>query len=200
MTLFSITVLFFLLMDPLGNLGACQSMMQWVTPQRQTKVILREMAIALLVMVVVAAIGDGLVDLLKISETTVYFASGLIGFLFAINILFPSLRHPRANLPKEEPFIIPFAIPLIAGPSLLAMIILAAHSETIGFEKTMIALVIAWLASLIIMLGYKQLGRLLGQNGVGACERLMAMILVMISIQRFLEGTKLFITKVSAAG
>ncbi len=193
MTLFSIAIVLFLIMDPIGNISSYLKLMEGIPLPRQRIILLREMLIALLSMVLFNYLGEVIFTLLQISEPTVRLASGTILFLISLQILFPTLNAIRANLPKAEPFIIPLAIPLIAGPSVLATIMLFAHMEA-SQSVMLIAILIAWFAALIILLSSRFLLRILGTNGLMACERLMGMILVMIAIQRFLDGVEQFVS------
>jgi len=136
-------------------------------------------------------LGEYIFSLLGISDITIHLATGIILFLIAIKILFPSMDSLRANLPKGEPWIIPIAVPLIAGPSLLASIMLFA--DLVPSQWIMIgSLALATLASLIVFLFAKVLFRFLGKNGLLALEKLMGMVLVLIGVQRFAEGLQLF--------
>ncbi len=145
-------------------------------------------------MILFSFIGEYLFGILQISPLTVRLSSGAILFLVAIKILFPSKDSPRANLPKGEPFITPLAIPLIAGPSLLATIMLFAHGET-DHAAMLGAIIIAWCASVIVLELSPWLQKYVGKNGLVACERLMGMILVMLAIQRFFDGIQEFILR-----
>lgn len=192
MTLISIAIMLFLIMDPIGNITTFLKLLDNVEPSKRAKIILREMLIALGVMVVFNFIGEYIFDVLDVSVTTVRLASGVILFLVAIKILFPSLDSPRANLPPGEPFITPIAIPLIAGPALLATIMLFTKLE--DSQPVMWgAIFIAWAAALAVVLSAKRLQTILGPNGLLACERLMGIVLIMLAIQRFLEGVKQFV-------
>lgn len=194
MNLFTVIVILFLIMDPFGNISSFQKTLQFVLPERRNKVIIREMCFALLFMLLFNVIGEWIFYALDISELTVRLSSGTILFLTAIKILFPTPDSPRANLPAEEPFIIPLAIPLIAGPSVLATIMLFAHLDT-TFVEMNLAIVIAWALALVVLLSGKTLHRLIGDNGLLAFEKLMGMILVMLAIQRFAEGIQQFVVK-----
>lgn len=192
-SLFTLTLILFLIMDPIGNVSSYLSLVKEIPPKRQRFIVLREMLIALIVMLLFWGIGEILFDLLQMCETALRLASGLILFLVAIKILFPTIDSPRANLPQGEPFVIPLAIPLIAGPSLLATIMLYTHLEK--SQPLMIsAIFIAWTLASIVLLFSSFLFRVLGRNGLIACERLMGMILVLLAIQRFTEGLQLFFT------
>lgn len=191
MSLFSITVVLFLIMDPLGNINSYLNLTKELNPKRQHWVILREMLIALAVMIGFNYLGEVIFDLLELSETTVRISSGVILFLIAIKILFTAPDSLRANLPKGEPFIFPFAVPLIAGPGLLATIMLYAHLEP--YQSVMLAaILIAWTLSVVILYFSKPIKDVLKQNGLMATERLIGMVLVLIAIQRLLEGVLLF--------
>ncbi len=192
MTLLSITLVLFLIMDPFGNISSFLKMVDGIEPKRQKKIIFREMLIALLVMIIFNYFGEILFDILELSEVTVRLAAGTILFLFSIQILFPSLNSIRAQLPKVEPFIIPLAIPLIAGPSLLATIMLFAHLEE-SQPIMLSAILLSWTAAVVVLVFARQLKRALGNNGLMACERMMGMVLILIAIQRFMEGIKQFI-------
>jgi multiple antibiotic resistance protein len=191
MTLFSIVLILFLIMDPVGNVGSYLQMVNDLPLKRRKWIVLREMLIALAFMILFNYIGEFIFDLLGLSETTLRLSSGFILFLVAIKILFPTHDSLRLNLPKEEPFIIPLAIPLIAGPSLLATIMLFARLEP--SQLIMVgAIFIAWLAAVAVLLLAEPLQKILGKNGLVACERLMGMVLVLLAVQRFLEGIILF--------
>ncbi|MGK5594945.1 MAG: MarC family protein [Parachlamydiaceae bacterium] len=192
MTLFSIAFMLFLIMDPVGNVSSYLNLVNELPRKRQRWIVIREMLIALAFMLLFNAIGEYIFNILQISHTVVRLSSGLILFLVAIKILFPSVDSPRANLPKGEPFVIPLAIPLIAGPSLLATIMLYAH-EIPGVSLMVGAIFLAWLAASVVLLASPYLKKALGNNGLMACERLMGMILILLAIQRFAEGVQLFV-------
>lgn len=191
MSLFSITLVLFLIMDPVGNASSYLSLVKGLDPKRKYWVILREMLIALTVMIGFNYLGEFIFDFLDLSETTMRLSSGVILFLIAIKILFTSTDSPRANLPQGEPFIFPLAVPLIAGPALMATIMLYAHLEPL--QSIMLsAIFLAWLLSAMILFFAQPIKQILGINGLMACERLMGMVLVLIAVQRFLEGILLF--------
>ncbi len=193
MSMVSIILILFLIMDPVGNISSFNDLLKGMEPKKQRWIILREMGIAIFLMLAFYGIGDLLLDLLKVSETTVRLASGIILFLAAIKILFPGTKGFRENLKiKDEPFIVPLAIPLVAGPSLLATIMLYAHLDEIQLWLIP-AIFIAWLLSTIILFFSGPIKSLLGANGLSACERLMGMVLILLAIQRFLEGVMLLV-------
>jgi multiple antibiotic resistance protein len=190
--LFTLIVILFLIMDPIGNISSFLHMVDELPPKRVRWIVLREMLIALVFMLVFNFLGEFIFIVLQLDNQTVELASAVILFLTAIKILFPASNSLRANLPKGEPFVIPLAVPLIAGPSLLATIMLLAHIET-SQQGMLLAILIAWAAAMIVLLFARQLQRTLGQNGLMAGERLMGMLLVMLAVQRCMEGIQEFI-------
>lgn len=193
MTLFSLTLILFLIIDPMGNVMAYRTLMDNVPQKKRLWTSLREMGIALAIMLLFNGIGEILFDVLGFCESALRMASGIILFLVAIKILFPGVDTLRTHLPAGEPNVFPLAVPLIAGPAVLATIMLYAHLEP--SQPIMVtAILIAWGLSSLILLGSSYLYKFLGENGLNACERLMGMILVLLSIQRFADGLQLFLT------
>lgn len=192
MEFITVALILFLIMDPVGNITSFQNVMKDASPAKKHKIIIREMLIALALMLVFNFIGEFIFFILDVSLITVRLTAGTILFLTAVKILFPTVDSVRANLPKGEPFITPLAVPLIAGPALLATIMLFAHIEP--SILTMVgAIIVAWITSLSILYYGAEIKKHLGANGLGAAERLMGMILVMLAIQCFLEGVEHFV-------
>lgn len=191
MSLFAVSLVLFFIMDPVGNIGPYLSLMRGIEPAKQRWILLREMGIAFIAMILFNYLGEVIFDLLEISQTTVCLASGVILFLIAIKILFPSKDGFRTNLPKGEPFITPLAIPLIAGPSLLATIMLYANLEP-SQPLMLAAITIATIGCFLVLLAAPYLQRFLGNSGILALEKLMGMILVLLAVQRITEGVQHF--------
>lgn len=192
MTLGYIAAILFLLMDPIGNISSMIKLLNDVPPEKRKFVIVREMLFALLTIVIFYFLGEGIFSILKISETTLVLTLGIILFLVAIKILFPSVDSLRANLPSGEPFVSPLAIPLIAGPAVLATVMLFAHFEE-SHVKVLSAIVIAWVAALLVLLSGHRLESILKSAGLSAAERLMGLVLVMLAVQKILEGLHTFV-------
>lgn len=188
MTLFSAAALLFLVMDPLGNIPFFLSALKNVEPDRRLRVVMRELLIALSVLVLFLFLGQHLLDSLEISEPALTLSGGVILFLIALRMIFPTAENSMREDVASEPFIVPLAIPYVAGPSALATELLLMSREPARWPEWLLALFLAWLVSSVIILAASRLQRILGEKGVIALERLMGMILVTVSIQMLLTG------------
>ena len=187
----------FLIMDPLGNLPIYMSVLKTLEPKRRQIIIFRELIIALIILMLFLHSGQVLLDFLKIDQETVSIAGGIILFLIALRMIFPQPGGVMSLTEGEEPFIVPLAIPLIAGPSTMALLILLSSQEPNKMMDWSIALFAAWAASAIILSFSSLFHRILGEKGLNAVERLMGMILVMIAIQMFLNGISAYVNTIS---
>ena len=190
MDIFSTAVLLFLIMDPLGNMPIFISVLKHVPEKRRTKVLIRELLIALVILIIFLFIGDNMLALLSLEQEAVGIAGGIILFIIALKMVFPPARGGgvMGDTPDGEPFIVPMATPLIAGPSILATLILLGNQHP-GEEVALISAVfVAWLASAGILVFSNRIMKLLGNRGVYAIERLMGMILIMLSVQMLING------------
>jgi multiple antibiotic resistance protein len=193
MTVFSAALLLFLVMDPFGNIPFFITALKNVDPQRHKKVIVRELAIALFVLVLFLFFGQYILKLLQISEPALTAAGGIILFLIALKMIFPTPGGVFEEHLAGEPFIVPLAIPYVAGPSALASVLLIMSREPGRWFQWLIALFLAWLCSGIIIFLSGGLRRYLRQRGLVAMERLMGMILTTIAVQMLLTGIKQFL-------
>ncbi|XBC44243.1 MAG: YhgN family NAAT transporter [Buchnera aphidicola (Schlechtendalia peitan)] len=185
------TILLILIMDPLGNLPIFMSILKNIAPKRRRIVLLREMIVALLIMLLFLFAGEKILTFLNLKTETVSISGGIILFLIAIKMIFPSQKYKKnENIIHEEPFLVPLAIPLVAGPSLLATLILLSHEYLNKIIYLTGSLLIAWTCTVIILLLSNVFLRLFGSKGVDALERLMGLILIMLSTQMFLDGVK----------
>lgn len=195
MKLLSVAFSLFLLMDPIGNIPLYISFLKNLDEKRQRWVICREMLIALVIIILFNFVGDGLMHFLNVSEDTIQIAGGIILFLICLKMIFPPPHDQTESLPHElEPFIVPLAVPLIAGPSVLAAVMIYTRQETNNWLMSG-AILLAWGASLIILLASSFLKRVLGWRGILALERLMGLILTLIAVQMFLTGVSSFIQR-----
>lgn len=180
-------------MDPLGNIPLFISALKNVPEERRKRIIARELFIALGIMVFFLVFGKYLLGLLSLDVTAMSVAGGIVLFLIAIQMIFPSRHSAFGENPGGEPFIVPLAIPLVAGPSTLTTIMIFSMKDP-GAWPTWLAMIgIAWAINVTILSMALKLSKILGVRGLLAVEKLMGMILITISVQMIMVGVKQFI-------
>jgi MarC family membrane protein len=193
---FSMAISLFLLMDAIGNVPIYLAILKEIPPKRQVRIIFRELLLALLVIITFYFIGEYLLEILQVKKYTVMIAGGLILFIIALRMVFPSTHTEMIEHSREkEPFLVPLAIPLVAGPAVLAAVMLYSH-QSIPIHIAVLAIMAAWLVTTIILVSSAGIKAVLGIRGMTALERLMGLILTLIAVQMFLEGLQNYLTLV----
>lgn len=187
MNIYTATITLILVMDPLGNIPIFLSVLKSVEPSRRSRIILRETFIAYLVLLLFLFGGQHILTSLHITEPALGIAGGIILFLIALKMIFPPHEEQREKQ-IGEPFIVPLAIPLTAGPSAIATVLLLVTQEPTMLTRWFTAVSLATGVCTAILLCAGQLRKILGQKGLIAMERLMGMILTTVSVQMFLDG------------
>lgn len=193
MTIVSVAVLMFLVMDPLGNIAFFIAALAGVEASRQRIVIVRELLIALAALIVFLFVGRSFLQLLDISADALTIAGGVILLLIALRMIFPEVDKPLKESIAGEPFIVPLAIPYVAGPSAMATEILLMNKEPARWPEWLLAICLAWLACAVILFFASGLRRYLTDRGLVAVERLMGMVLVTVAVQMLLTGASQFL-------
>jgi len=191
MSIMSAAVMLFFILDPFGNLPIFVTLLQDIPPERRRKLLIRELLIALAIMLIFLFAGNQILSFLHITPESVSISGGVILFIIAIRLIFPSGKSSATGLaPGEEPFIVPMAVPFIAGPSIMATLMLLANKNPDRIWDWCLALLLAWGASSVVLMGHEIMSKVIGKKGLRAMERLMGLLLIMISTQMFLDGVK----------
>lgn len=195
MTILSAALLLFLVMDPLGNIPLFMTTLKKVAPARQKKVVIRELLIALFVLVGFLFLGQYLLQALHLSQTALTTAGGIILLIIAIKMIFPATNASLQEDIEGEPFIVPLAIPYVAGPSAMATALLMMSNEPSRWAEWLLAVFLAWFVSALIIYFSSYFARFLGEKGLIAIERLMGMLLITVAVQMLLTGIAEFVGK-----
>jgi multiple antibiotic resistance protein len=192
---FSAVVTLFLIMDPLGNIPVFLSVLRGIPPDRRRIVLVREIAFAYIVLLAFLFLGKYILRFLALEQETISISGGIVLFLIAIRMIFPGDKSTASDSLEGEPFIVPLAVPLFAGPSVFAALLLMERSAAADIRSLLLAMTIAWAFSALILLASTFLYRILRERGLIAVERLMGMLLVMVAIQMFMNGVKTFLAR-----
>ena len=187
----SALVLLLLVLDPLGSLPIFIAVMRTVEPARRTRVALREAAIAFGVLALFMVGGQGFLTLMRLSERSLEVAGGVILGIIAMRMVFASGGEVYAAPgPPREPFIFPLAVPLLAGPSAMATVLLLASRQPGRVLDWMGALTVAMMVSGAVLLLADRIRKLLGASVVSAIEKLMGLVLTAVAVEMVLAGLK----------
>ncbi|MDZ4199314.1 MAG: MarC family protein [Kiritimatiellia bacterium] len=189
-TWISATILLFVVMDPFGNIPPYLCILGTVAPERRRRVLIRELLIALFVLLLFFLLGPRFLIILHVSNASLRIAGGIVLFLIAIKMVFGVSDELAHRSPDGEPLIVPLAVPLLAGPSAIATLLLLVAQQPARWPEWLLALFVSWLATAGILLTSARFGRFLGKKGLGAIERLMGLILITVSVEMFIQGVR----------
>ena len=188
MDIISVSITLFLIMDPFGNIPLFLLILKKVPAVRQRTVLVRELLLALFVILIFVFCGPYVMNLIGLKRESVSIAGGIILFLIGVHMVFPVSEVHSGREYEEEPLLVPLAVPLIAGPSLLAVLLVFSTAQPDRLFDLLLASLLAWGATFIVLFSAACLSSVLTRRGLIAIERLMGMVLVALSIQFFLDG------------
>ncbi len=200
MTFVSMTILLFFVLDPIGNIPIFLGALKNVPEARQQAVILRECALAFLLLLVFMFFGRPFLQALRLSETSLGIAGGLILFLIALRMIFPTREQLFGDTPGAEPLLFPLATPTIAGPSALATVLLLVSHEPARLWVCIGSLVAAMALTTGILVSAGRIAKLVGHSVMTAAERLMGLILTAVAVEMLLQGVRSFVQSLHGGG
>ena len=190
-TFLSALVLLLLVLDPFGSLPIFISVMRNVEPARRTRVALRESALAFAVLLVFMFTGQWFLTVMHLSERSLEVAGGVILLIIAVRMIFASGGEVYAADGQErEPLIFPLAVPLLAGPSAMATVLLLASRQPERLLTWVGALTVAMVVSAVVLIGADRIRKWIGASMVSAIEKLMGLVLTAIAVEMILAGLK----------
>lgn len=198
MSLITVFLTLLLIMDPFGSIPVFLSQLKPLPPKRRRLVIVRELLIALGILAVFLWFGQAVLSSLHLDQPALQISGGVILFLIALKMIFPGEVSAggvavEASVPpavKKEPLIVPLAIPLVAGPSAMAYVILISTQYPDRRWEWLVGLGMAWAVSVVVLLMADALSKWLGDRVITAIERLMGMILTTLAVQMLLDGLR----------
>tara|TARA_R110001583_G_scaffold26571_7_gene95854 strand:+ start:23899 stop:24507 length:609 start_codon:yes stop_codon:yes gene_type:complete len=187
----STAVLIFFILDPIGNVPLILSILKNIDKQKHSKIIIREMLIGLLILVVFLFFGEQFLSLFHLETQAITIAGGIIFFVISLKMIFPDPKGDMFAISKgDEPLVVPIAVPMIAGPAALATLMVLAKTNKEHSGELFISLLLAWGLASIVLLFSPKLYKILKVKGLTALERLMGMLLLIMSVQMFIDGIR----------
>jgi len=189
-SIFSTAVLIFFILDPLGNVPLLLSILKNIDKKRHSSIIIREMLIGLIILIVFLFFGEQFLSLFHLQSASITIAGGIIFFAISLKMIFPDPNGDDVFVTKkgDEPLVVPIAVPMIAGPAALATLLVLAKTNAEHTGSLLVSLLLAWGLSAIVLLFSPYLYKVLKDKGLMALERLMGMLLLILSVQMFVDG------------
>lgn len=187
---FSATVLLLLVFDPFGSIPVFAAALNRVAPERRRAVLCRECVIAFVILIAFLFGGEGFLQLMHLSNASLQLSGGIVLFLIALRMIFPPPEGVFGALPQGEPMVFPLAVPMLAGPSALATVLLLGAQQPERKMEWLGALALATVISALILSFADRLQRRLGEPVVSAFERLMGLVLSALAVEMLLSGLR----------
>lgn len=190
--IFSTAFLIFFILDPLGNVPLLLSILKNIDKQRHSKIIIREMLIGLSILIVFLFFGESFLSLFHLQTQAITIAGGIIFFVISLKMIFPNADGSDmfSTSKDDEPLVVPIAMPMIAGPAALATLLVLAKTNSQHTGELFVSMLLAWALSAVILLFSTKLYKILKSKGLKALERLMGMLLLIMSVQMFIDGIR----------
>lgn len=193
MSIFQIALTFFIVTNPIGNSPTIISLIKNHSLRDQQKILFRESMFSMILAIFFLFLGDTFLCCLNIQNYALKMSGGILLFIVALKMIFSSTSETSIEKPKQDPFIVPIATPLLSGAGLLTMIMLYAKQEGNDL-KILFAILLAWVGVTTVLVTAPYLQIFLGKRGLLALEQLMGMLLGMIAMDMIVGGASLFVT------
>lgn len=191
-TFLSALVLLLLVLDPFGSLPLFVATMRRVAPERRVRVALRESLIAFGILVAFMFGGRGFLELMHLSERSLEVAGGVILLLISMRMVFGGDGHApeEASAIDAEPMIVPIAVPMMAGPSALATVLLLVSRQPERIGQWVGALAVGVAVCGLVLVAAERIRQVIGDPMVSAVEKLMGLVLSALAVEMILAGLK----------
>lgn len=194
MTIAAASITLFLLLDAFGNAPIFLSILGTMPAGKRRTALLRELGFAFAILMVFLLFGRIILSALGITSPALSVAGGVVLFIVALRMLFPNVQGPLVSADHPDPWFVPMAVPLIAGPSSMAWVMLLATQHPDRMWDWVAVVVIAVGASGVVLLAANHLRDRISDQGLRIVERLVGMILVVIAVQMLMDGIGAFLT------
>lgn len=189
-SILSTALLLFFVLDPLGNVPLVLTLLKDMEPAKRRRIVIRECLIGLVILMLFLFGGETFLNIFHLETEAVTIAGGVIFLLIGLKMIFPAPDGGGLFAADQEPLVVPIALPMIAGPSALATLLVLSHNNPDNQLELAYSLILAWFVSSSILFVAPVLYRILRTKGLMALERLMGMLLLILSVQMFIDGIR----------
>jgi len=197
-SIISTAILLFFILDPLGNVPLILSILKDINKQDHRRIIIRETLFGLLILLVFLFFGEEFLSIFHLETHSITLAGAIIFFIIAVKMIFPDPNSELFSSKKgEDPIVVPIAMPMIAGPAAIATILVLAKTNPGDTGSLFVSLLLAWFLSSLVLLFSPNLYKILKEKGLTALERLMGMLLLIMSVQMFVDALRAILPTLS---
>jgi multiple antibiotic resistance protein len=186
-------LLLFLVIDPFGNLPIALSILGDVPASRYRRIILRETSLAFVTLALFALVGDQVLGYFDIEQPTISVAGGVILFLISLKMIFRTSSEIFEERYRDDPFLVPIAIPLLAGPSAITVVMILQVNDAAGLGTLLFTLCIVMAVTAGVLLLGRNISVYLGARGLRALEKLAGLLLNLVAVNMILVGVRNFL-------
>lgn len=192
MDIISTAILLLFILDPFGNVPLLVTILKDVDESKKMPIIIRELLIGLAILILFLFFGENILNIFGLEQQAITIAGGIIFFIISLKMIFPDPNGKGifTTNNKDDLLIVPIAMPMISGPGAIATVILLAKSHPNQIGSVLASILLAWAITSIILILSPQLSKILKQKGLTAMERLMGMLLLMMSVEMFIKGVR----------
>lgn len=196
-SILSTAILLFFVLDPFGNIPLLMSILRDVDKSKHHKIIIRELLIGLLILFLFLFFGEDFLSVFHLQKEAITIAGGIIFFIIGLHMIFPKGDGKAlfGSTEDGDPLIVPIAMPMISGPAALATLLVLSKTYSGNMAGLSLSLLLAWAITLLVLYFSPALFKVLGKRGLAALEKLMGMLLLMMSVQMFIDGVMALLNK-----
>lgn len=191
MSILANALLFFLVTNPVGNTPTILAIVKDYPFERQKKILLREGVFSLLIALFFQYFGEFFLNIVQAETYALTLCGGILLFIVSLHMIFPQQSGGASDKPKQEPFIVPIATPLLTGAGIMSIIMIKAKLAQNNFEITL-AILLAFGGVIGVMAIAPYLQKILGKRGLDALEQIMGMVLALIATEMLVKGSLMF--------
>ncbi|MDR2096073.1 MAG: MarC family protein [Treponema sp.] len=194
---FQILLTVLLVMDPIGIIPYFLAITASYDKKTRNRIVTKAVLFAALVLGIFLAGGKFILDFFGIKPGAFYISGGILFFLIAFEMIYSKPKTNRVPPSRKEEIqsnftaIFPLAIPMIAGPGLLTVIMtyVSGGNSWLSAVLTLLpALLVGLLCMFTVLRASALILRVLGVMGILVMEKIMGLILAGFAVQLIYNG------------
>ncbi len=197
-SIISTAILLFFILDPFGNVPLLLSILKNIDKEKHHFIIIRETFIGLIILLVFLFFGEEFLSIFHLETHSITIAGAIIFFIISLKMIFPDATTELFSSKKgEDPLVVPIAMPMISGPAAIATLLVLSKTNPNETSNLFLSLLLAWFLSSLVLFFSPLLYKVFKTKGLNALERLMGMLLLIMSVQMFVDGIRTLLPTLS---